>query len=60
MTTAQIAAITMVAKGYPADDEALKAVAVEMVVTVLISARGYLNGVIVQRMESNRPHLDMA
>src|ERR1700687_4250380 len=35
MTTAQIAVIIMLAKGYPADDDALKAVVIEMVVTVL-------------------------
>ena len=34
MTTAQIAVI-MLAKGYPADDDALKAVVIEMVATVL-------------------------
>jgi hypothetical protein len=35
ITTAQIAVIIMLAKGYPADDDALKAVVIEMVVTVL-------------------------
>jgi hypothetical protein len=35
MTTAQIAVIIMLAKGYPAADDALKAVVIEMVVTVL-------------------------
>ena len=35
MTTAQIAVIIMLAKGYPADDDALKTVMIEMVFTVL-------------------------
>jgi hypothetical protein len=35
MTTGQIAVVIMLAKGYPADDDALKAVVIEMVVTVL-------------------------
>ena len=35
MTTAQIAVVIMLAKGYPADDDALKGVVIEMVVTVL-------------------------
>jgi hypothetical protein len=35
MTTAQIAIIIMLAKGYPADDDALKAVMIETVPTVL-------------------------
>ena len=35
MTTAQLTAIVMLAKGYPADDDALKAVIAEMVVTIL-------------------------
>ena len=35
MTTAQITVIIMLAKGYPADDDALKAVVIEMVITVL-------------------------
>jgi hypothetical protein len=35
ITTTQIAVIIMLAKGYPADDDALKAVVIEMVLTVL-------------------------
>ncbi len=35
MTTAQIAVVIMLAKGYPANDDALKATVVEMVLTVL-------------------------
>jgi hypothetical protein len=35
MTTAQIAVIIMLAKGYPADDDALKGVVIEMLVTAL-------------------------
>jgi len=35
MTTAQIAVIIMLAKGYPVDDEAIKVVVIEMVLTVL-------------------------
>lgn len=35
MITAQIAVVIMLAKGYPADDDALKAVVIEMVVAVL-------------------------
>src|ERR1039457_6713944 len=35
MTTAQIAVVIMLAKGYPADDDELKAVVIEMVLTVL-------------------------
>jgi len=35
LTTAQIAVIIMLAKGYPADDDTLKTVVMEMVLTVL-------------------------
>jgi hypothetical protein len=35
ITTAQIAVVIMLAKGYPADDDSLKTVVIEMVVTVL-------------------------
>jgi hypothetical protein len=35
MTTAQIAVIIMLAKGYPADDDALKTVVIEMALTIL-------------------------
>ena len=35
MTTTQIAVIIMLAKGYPADDEALKTIVSEMVIAVL-------------------------
>lgn len=37
ITTAQITALVMLAKGYPAGDETMKAVIAEMVVTILRS-----------------------